>query len=261
MNLYHLTIAVRGRRAVARDEAGRRRLVLALVRVGGSRLMVFCLVDDHLHVGLRAQRPARTADSLHRVLRAARPELTFKAPHLEPVDTRPYLRWLIRYVLRQPIEHGLGREAATWTGSCFQDLVGMRSLPGFDCSVLRSELPRLRLRDLYADLDLVPSPPRLATDAELTRAGPVRLAELATTVLAVGPTLSKLSPRDVASRSLAAHAAAAAGFRPFLLAPHLGVSPRSMRRAAARPVDVRALRALRRRLAFLEDVRRLRKAS
>lgn len=47
---------------MARDERERRLLVRRLVRVGGDRLMMFSLVDDHLHGAIRAERPGRLAD-------------------------------------------------------------------------------------------------------------------------------------------------------------------------------------------------------
>ena len=54
MSNHHLTIAVRGRTALAREETERRRLVRDLARVGGGQLMLFSLVDDHFHGGIRS---------------------------------------------------------------------------------------------------------------------------------------------------------------------------------------------------------------
>lgn len=253
---YHLTIAVRGRRSLARDEAERRALVRALARVGGDRLLLFSLVDDHFHAGLRAEFAGRVGDALRRVLVARRPDLEFKPPHLEPVGTRAYLRWLVRYLIAQPERHGLGVDAALWTGSCFQDLVGARVLPGFEVTPLRNELPRLRLGGLFDALGLGTEPFRPADDDALDRAGVARLVDLAAGVYAVGPALMGRSTPVVSARALAATVAGLVGVPTSTLARFLGVVPRTVRSLAQRPPDVRAVLALRRRLALEERAQR-----
>ena len=104
----HLTIAVRGRRALARDEAERRELVRALAKITANRLLLFCLVDDHLHAVLRSEQVGYLAAGVQRMLQARRRDLKLEPNHLVLVDTRSYLRWLVSYVLKQPEKHGLG---------------------------------------------------------------------------------------------------------------------------------------------------------
>ncbi len=254
MSIHHLTIAVRGRRALARDEGERRVLLRRLVRVGHKRLLLFSLVDDHLHAVLRAVRAGVLADGLRRVLKAHRPDLELKRPHLEPVGTRSYLRWPVDYLLTQPQHHGLENAPALWTGSCFQDLVGARLLPGFDAGGLRAELPRLRLRELFGKVGLSPTPLEPADDAVLARVGVARLVELAAGVHAAGPVLTGRAREVVEVRALAARVAAMVGLSCRTLARFLGVSSRSVHYAAKREIDPRAVLALQRRLTLEERV-------
>lgn len=110
--------------------------------------MLFCIVDDHLHVVLLCE--AQQAGVLSRELLLALRPLT--GPNLAPAFVRPvegrgHLEWLVRYVLEQPTKHGLPGHPALWPGSCFPDLVGARRLPGLSLRLRLSEaLPRFRLR-------------------------------------------------------------------------------------------------------------------
>lgn len=146
--ICHLTLAVRGRQALARTEAERRAVVRALGRVGGSSLLLFNVVDDHLHLVVRDARPAVVGRSIRLALRGLRPELAWKPTHVEPVGNRAYLRSLVRYVFQQ--SSGLGLEGdALWSGSSFQDLVGARVVPGIRPGGIFEELPRLRWGDVF----------------------------------------------------------------------------------------------------------------
>ncbi|MHC4393865.1 MAG: transposase, partial [Planctomycetota bacterium] len=60
--LFHLTLCSRDRRTIAVTESDRRRLVRSIASVGATRLIVFCLVDDHLHVALKADRAGVAAN-------------------------------------------------------------------------------------------------------------------------------------------------------------------------------------------------------
>ncbi len=240
---------------MARDEAERRALVRGLARVGAGRLLLFCLVDDHLHAVVRAAQAGLLAEGLHRVLRCRRSDLKFKRPHLEPVETRAYVRNLIRYVLRQPESHNLGVESALWTGSCFLDLVGARLLPGFDSAALRSELPPLRMRELFTIVGLAAAPLRPSSDEAFARAGAARLVDLAASVHALGPTLNGRSNVVCNARALAALTTRHAGLPSQVVVRFLGVSQRTVQRLAERAVDPQALLALRLRLALEDRVR------
>jgi REP element-mobilizing transposase RayT len=252
MELVHFTQATEGRRAIAVDEDERRRLVSALARTAGARLLMFCLVDDHLHAALRGARLGLLVRDLRRLLRRRRPDLELEPAHVKPVRTRSHLTSLLDYLLRQPQKHELaGVHPALFGGSCFQDLVGVRLLAGFDTASFRAELPRVSLRDLLPRVGLAAEALEPASDDELRRAGPVRLVELAAATLGVGPALSGRPPTVVRARALSARLAARVGFTPGQLATPLGVDVRSVQRLTldARE-DHRGERALRRRLSL-----------
>lgn len=251
MPIFHLTLAVRGRSALARDVRERRALVRAVARVGRSALLLFCVVDDHLHAAARTDRPGYLARSLVQVVRNRRPDLQLKAPHVEPVRGRAYLRWLMTYLLSQPEKHGLPGHPALWPGSCFQDLVGTRLLPHFDPTLLAGELPRLRLREAFEVVGLPTAPLAPATDTALRRAGAARIVELAAGVFAADPALQGNRSEVVAARALAAQAGLIAGLPAVELAEFVGMTAKALRRVRDRPLDPRAILTLRRRLALI----------
>ena len=252
MSLFQLTLAVRGRLVFARNQAERRRIVREIARLGEGRLLLFCLVDEHLHTVLGGLRIGYLGRDLRRLLARLQPGVEVARPHVQLVDSRAYLRRLVDYVLRQPAKHGLSDQPALWTGSCFQDLAGARLLPGFDPGLLARELPRLRLREVFATVGLTPLALQPACDEELRRAGAARLIDLAAGVHAVGPELTGRSRKVVATRALAARAAAIAGLPTSEVAHHLGLGSHAVRKLARRDVDPRATTALRRRLTLEE---------
>lgn len=257
---YHLTISVRGRRALARDEAERRVLVRAVTTHSAGCLILFCLVDDHFHAVLRSERVGYLASGIHRTLQARRRDLKLEPVHLVEVDTRAYLRWLVPYLLKQPEKHGLGVALALWTGSCFQDLVGARLLPGFSAGPLRDEEPRMRQSDLLRIVGLSVAPLVPADDEALARAGAARLVELAAGVHGVGPVLSGRAAPTVRARALAARVAHDVGVTVTQLARFLGIGERAVRYLLERDVDEREVLALRRRLALEERAAQRRSA-
>ena len=127
MNLAHITMSTVERRALARDESERRTLVRALVRTSGPQLALFNLVDEHLHLLARGERPARIAESVRRVLSAKRRDLKLTRPHVKLVRDQDHLRNLVPYILTQTDHHQIaGANPAVWTGSCLLDLIGAR---------------------------------------------------------------------------------------------------------------------------------------
>ncbi len=253
MNLVHITIATEGRRALARDEAERRLLVRDLASVAGSRQLAFNLADEHLHSAGGAAQPGRLADGLHRVLRARRPDLVIEPPHLKPIRSRSHLLSVVRYLLQQTDRHGvLGGTVplAAWSGSCVQDLLLVRLLPGFHAGPLLTELPRLRQREVLEMVGLPQERIEPASDDDLARAGVAQIAALAAGVHVVGPSLVGRSVAVVQARALAVHVARLAGLPTRSLVPYLGVRLRAIEYLMHREVDPRAVLALRRRLAL-----------
>ncbi len=259
MAIHHMNVSTVGRLALARDESERRALLRAFVKTGGVRLFGFGLVDEHAHAGLVCDRPRIVCRDLRRALKRIRPDLEFNAPHLKLVDSRSYLRWLVTYFLRQPAKHGIGVHPALWTGSCFQDLVGARLLPGFSGKTLRAALPRLRLRTLFREVGLEEIDLCPASDELLRRAGAGRLADLAAGVYAMGPTIAGRSQAAVTARALAASLGTRLGFPPLTLAQFLGVSRQAISRLGLQRPDPVAERAL--RLRFDLEERALRRSA
>ncbi len=97
MQSYHLTYASDGRQALLPDEALRRRALHALARTVGDRVVLFCIVDDHIHVVLLCE--AQPVGLLSRALPLALRPLA--GPNLAPAFVRPvggrgHLEWLVR---------------------------------------------------------------------------------------------------------------------------------------------------------------------
>ncbi len=255
MDSWHLTFSTRGRVVLFADEARRRSAVRAIFAVVGDHLLLFCIVDDHVHVVVHGdrQRAGRLAQALLLSLRAlGAPAL--QAAHLRPVENRRHLQWLVRYCIDQPRKHGLqqhGRDQrpALWTGSCFLDLVGARHIEGGALHIDRA-LPRLRLATVMEQAGLPGEPVRPADDALLGGVGPARLREAASAALAVDPALTGRSAPVVAARRVTAQLAQAAGFPVSLLATTLGLSHQAAGRLRRAPVDPAAVRATRVRLAL-----------
>ncbi len=259
MKIHQMTISERGRLALTRDEGERRALVRALVSVASGRLMFFNLVDDHFHGALKASRPRMLAESLRRVVKARRRDLTLKPAWVEPVTSRAHLLSLVRYQVLQADHHGVStRDSLLDAGCCFQDLVGARVLDGFSPNLLAAEAPRLRLRELFVQVGLEPTPLELASDDALHAAGVAALADLAAGVYCVGPDLSLTREAPVVeARALVARLGRQLGFSTADVARYLGVPTRTVRDAAARTVDPRAVIALRRRFTLAAlDARR-----
>lgn len=253
MELAHYTVSTVGRRPLARDEAERRRILRAVAELGGERLLVFCLVDEHLHNGLGGERLGFLGREIRNLLGHLRPDLELEPGHMKPVVQRGHLQRLVSYCVRQPIKHGLaGVHPALYSGSCFQDLIGVRVLEGFSLSSLRVELPRLSQRELLPVAGLFPIPIDSATDDELRRSGAARIVRLAADTFAVGPELIGSERAVLRARALAVRTALGVGFSPRDLAQYLHVGLRTVQRLATSAVDRRGETALRRRLT-LED--------
>lgn len=247
----HLTFSSDGRLPLFPGEAPRRAAVSALVRVAGPSLLMFNVVDDQVHVLLF--RPARGTGALARALLLALRPLT--ATPLFPADVRPvdgpgHLLWLVRYILLQSWKHGLAEHPALWSGSCFQDLVGARRIPGWS-PPLSQALPRWRLREAHAILGLPPG--RLEPLSDLSGLAPPRLIAAAAAALGVDPALVGRHKATVRARRVAAALLATAGLPTRFATQALEVD-RSTALRLAEGVDPLDLQAALRRLALEEQV-------
>ncbi len=248
---HHVNFSTVGRVTLARNECELCAVVRALARIGGERIQLFCVVDEHVHLVVRTSRPGLMVRDVIRAIRAVIPGVVFQSPHVKPIESRAHHVRLVEYLLRQPKKHGLSVHPALWSGSCFLDLAGLRILPGFTSEALRGELPRVTLRSLLPSVGL-PSRPIRATDDGLAGVSLQRLVESASAVHALDSKIEGRSQVVVSVRALTAQAALKAGFPRRPIARILGVKVDQVTRLARRTLEPRALPALLRRLA-LED--------
>jgi hypothetical protein len=260
MDIYQITVASRNRMPLFADEAQRRSALHLLARIGGARLLLFNLVDDHFHAIATAARAAisHLAQALSVSLGHLREE-PLAGAHISAVETRLHLVRLVSYVLRQGPHHGLEHEPALWTGSCFQDLAGARWLPGLSLR-LRAALPRLRLREIFAAVGLPQEPLVPASLAEIADAGPSRLVSAAAAALAADPALRGQPKPVVLARHAASRLALLAGFTSQQMAQALSVSRRTVQRLASQAPAANITTAVALRLALENRVNSVRRS-
>ena len=131
MEIWHLRLSSDGRHPLFPSEQERRAAVRVIVARAGLWLVVFGIVDDHVHLILVSdrKRAAKVARAVKLGLRSIS-VMPFEPPYLELVKTRPHLLRLAAYVIEQPRKHGLDVHPALWSGSCFADIVGARHIEG-----------------------------------------------------------------------------------------------------------------------------------
>lgn len=254
MPIWHLTIASDGRNPPFPDEASRRAAVRLFARTAGSDLALFCVVDDHVHLVVLGDRTCagKVARAVALGLRPLSVAPVERA-RVREVESRAHAEWLVRYVLTQVCHHGVVEHPALRTGSCFQDLVGARALPGLHLR-LAAALPRLA-QDLPAQAvglggrTLAP-----ADDDALRAAGGARLVSAAASFRAVDPALAGKAAAVVEARRAVAQLAREAGIANSEVAWALKLTPRAARRLTAPPAPATLLRAVRVRHALVELV-------
>ena len=253
MTCWHLTLASAGRLPLFDGEARLRAAVRVLARAGAGRLVLFCVVDDHVHAVVRGGRreAGRVGYAVWRGLQAVA-ATPVERTRVRPVESRAHLQWLVRYVLGQVQHHGLDTHPALWSGSCLQDLVGARAVLRLRLR-LSELLPRLRLRTVYEHAGLPHQELAPAPDHAVRLAGAARLAEAAAAALAVDPALQGNTAPTVQARQAACALAREAGMPLSEVAWALRITPRAARRLAWRGVDATVRSAVRLRLA-LEDL-------
>ncbi len=253
MRCWHVTFSSPRRMPLFVDEASRRAAVRRIVRVCGARLVLFCIVDDHIHLVVIGppEGVGGLAAALWRALRRTA-ACQLEPAHRRPVDGRRHLEWLVRYLTTQTDHHGIDAHPALWSGSCFADLVGMRVVEGFDPRRIRQLLPRLRDEELHRNVGLDLGTFGPLDGVRLRATGAVRIASAAASALAVGPALVGNAAPTIEARRAAAQVAKAAGIRPSEIGWALSITARAARRLAEQPVAPEVLHATRLRLA-LED--------
>jgi len=252
---WHVTLATDGRRTLFPTQDALRRAVRTLARVAGDSTLLFCIVDDHLHdvLGCDRQRAGRLAQALQLALGPLASVPLDGEARIRPVEDRDHLETLVKYVIRQPVHHGLPVHPAMWEGSCFPDMIGGRVVGSLG-QKLAPLLPRLRLWQVmeYAGLPARPVVP--ADDARLRRAGArgIVAAAAAAAALAISDSSGK-SDAARAVRSVVAANAHRLGMPTRETAEALGVSMRAVERWAQMAPAPKLDLAVRVRVA-LEDI-------
>lgn len=247
----HITIASVGRTTLFAGTADVRSAIRAIARTVGSDLLLFGVVDDHVHLpvlGTRA-KAGRIAQSVSLALRPiARAPLA--AAHIQPVESRHHLRTLVDYVLTQPIHHNLAVHAARWEGSCLPDLIGARLVPGLSLGAA-VELPRLRQRELLAAVGLPPMPLLAPEFDQVRRTGMAHLLAAVSRAFCLPRPLG--ATRQPEAQSAFVSVACQAGFPLRELQHHSGLSRTTVWRARRAKVSEAAMRAVLLQLA-LDDL-------
>jgi hypothetical protein len=251
--LWHLTLTADGRQALFPTEALLRRALRILAETVGSRTLLFCIVDDHIHDVVCCSRTeaGRLGQSLNLALRPIASVPFNRRTDIRPVENRHHLERLVGYLLTQAQHHGLPGHPGLWSGSCFADLVGARVIKALGLPILEF-LPRLRLTAVAETVGLH-LPTADGEDRGICGAGAARIAAAASAALAVDPLLAGNSCAVVQARAAASVLAARAGIATRETASALGVSMRTTQRLALGVHDEKLLSAVRLRLA-LEDM-------
>jgi len=245
MEFWHLTAASEERLLLFPDDDALRSAARWLAATAPERVLLFCAVDDHVHLVIQGTREgaAHHARATTRWLRRLAGNTDIAPARVRPVESRAHLRRCNDYVLLQPTHHGIERAGhpAQWVGSCFQDLVGARLLHGFRPRNLSEALPRLRQRQLW-DAVALPTP----NGVPLAGFAAGSIVESAIAASATVPEQAE-SRRGSALQVWAAAAAllVSSGHRTRTAASAMGVPHRTVQRWASRTPDPRAERAIR----------------
>ena len=242
MVVFHVTIATRDRAPLALDTLELLRLVRVVARVAGAHALLFCVVDDHLHLVVESSAIGYLAGGLVRAVRRC-VDREVAPPHIRRVEGRKHLESLVRYVLTQPEHHELSCGNHLWPGSCFQDLVGARIAMGYSGEALWRWLPRYDVASVCHVVGVdVPTPQEQLAPFTL-----LQLQEAASH--AVAAPLSGQTALACAGRGAVAKLAQQAGYGLSEIARQLQRHTATTRRLAKR-CDVAVAHAVRLRLSL-----------
>ncbi len=157
---WHLTLAAVGRINLFPTREERLAAARTVVNVEAP-VLLWCAVDDHLHLVVEGEHLGHLGGALRRRLARRGP---VQPAHIKPVEGRRHLVTLVDYLLRQPAKHDLDVHPALWEGSCFPDLVRARRM-GFDGAPLERALPRRHHRDFLTPVGLRRTPAPLPWEA------------------------------------------------------------------------------------------------
>ncbi len=253
MQLVHITFASRTRHSLFPSTALRRRALHALARVLRDRLVLFCIVDDHVHVVVFVEPGTGALIAGHVTLAfRALASVELAPPHVKPVDGRRHLESLVRYLLGQTDHHAIATPSHRWEGSCLPDLLGARCLPGVDLRAqLAQALPRLDDHAIIAMVDLHATQVQPASLAEVRDLGAVALASACQAATAAAAPWGKERPA-VHARAAVIRIGQAAGISTADLARACRVSTRAARYRGRVQVADETCRAALRQLRLMQ---------
>ena len=254
MRPWHLTTSSTTRHAIFPDEASRREAVLTVARVCHDELVLFCVVDDHVHVVVLCDRSR--CGLLSRGLKLALGAIAavpLTPVHISPVHGRNHMVEIHRYVLQQPAHHDLRCHPALWSGSCFLDLEGARYIPGLRLR-LEDVLPRASIETSCSYVGLSGrSATELGAD-EVRAAGPRALTSAAAVACAAAPALQGRNAETARARRAACVLARWAGVPLREMSWALDIHPGSARKLAGSSVEPQALSSTLTYLALQQEV-------
>jgi hypothetical protein len=251
LQIWHLTFSATGRWPLFDGESSRRAAVRLIAARVGHRLVLFCVVDDHLHVVVIGDRMAAgmMSRSLLFGLRAIA-SCPIEPAHIRPVRNRAHMSWLVSYLLGQTRKHRLPAHPALWSGSGFADLIGARVVTGMNLR-LNDVLPRLQRRDILAIVGLADAQLPVPDGCEINRRRARFVASAAAAAVAADPAYRDRSRPTTVARRAAARLACEARLPIWRIARNLGVSPSMIRRLRNDPLDPRVVQATRRQMALM----------
>lgn len=235
--LAHLTFSTPRRLPLAPTGPEAWAIAHLLGRLLPRRVVVWHVVDDHMHVVLTTTSAASDGRSVRLGLRGLGHDVS--PAYVVEVADRAHLTRVVPYVLGQAQHHGFSPWQAVVERSSFPDLVGARSVPGLGADALRGLLPRVGTDELWRMSGLGRARP--ASDAAIGGAGVARLVSAA--CRAAAAPMEGRSSTVVGARNAVAALAARAGLRLTAVADALGVSRRAVQgREAADDALVDAVR-------------------
>jgi len=258
MAVWHLTLESKGRQHLFPAEESLRAAVRALAAAAGGETLLFCVVDDHVHVVVCCDRAraGRLAQAVSTTLRPLATVPTKRLADIAPVEDRRHMERLVGYLVKQPPHHNLPVHPALWTGSCFPDLIGARAIRALGQPLLKF-LPRFRLTEVMEYVGLEPRLPEPASDAAIRAAGATRLVSAVNAALALPDGGAGNRWEVVLARVVTSALASTAGIATGETAAALGKTMRCVqRRALDTRIDDTVLKAVRTRLTLEDAVAR-----
>lgn len=249
---YHIRTHLKDNRVIA-STPRQRRIAIRTVLCVGRRHGLLCakLPDTHLHAENQCDNASAAAFE-RRVGGALRQQLgtsmQFVAYERKPIRDPSHLLWSFRYTLTQDDRHELDWDPFH-EASSLPDLLGARLVGEYTAINVSRALPRVKLEDLYAWLEIKPLVPIATPRPEL-----LEEIEAATLRAACLLELGRRSAAHLAARR-AALAVIGRALSRAEAARRLGVSQATLYRDLQGRVDPKLERAIRLQLDWSARVR------